>query len=103
MQYPPPLVNLLAAAYRDSGEIDLSIPAAREAARLDPQHTDAFVTLCSDYILAGLDDEAHRIASQIIEIDPEFRISSFTNTLPYRDTTKITNIAEMLRAAGLPE
>ncbi len=103
MLYPPPLVNLLATAYRDSGEIDLSIPAAREATRLDPEHTDAFVTLCSDYVLAGLDDEAHRIAGQIIEIDPEFRISSYANNLPYRDATKTASIAETLRSAGLPE
>jgi class 3 adenylate cyclase len=103
MLYPPPLVNLLATAYRDSGEIDLSIPAAREAADLDPQHTDAFVTLCSDYVLAGLDDEAHRIAGQIIEIDPEFRISSYANNLPYRDATKIASIVETLRSAGLPD
>lgn len=46
MIYPPMLVNVLATAYRDCGEVDLSIPAAREAVRLDPQHTDAFVTLC---------------------------------------------------------
>ena len=103
MIYPPPLVNVLAIAYRDSGEADLSIPAAREAIRLDPEHTDAFVTLCSDYVLSGHDDEAHRIAGQIIEIDPEFRISSYANNLPYKDTTKITNIVETLRSAGLPE
>ena len=103
MIYPPPLVNVLAIAYRDSGEVDLSIPAAREAIRLEPEHTDAFVTLCSDYVLSGLDDEAHRIAGQIIEIDPEFRISSYANNLPYKDTTKITNIVETLRSAGLPE
>ena len=41
--YPPPPVNVPATAYRDSGEIDLSIPAAREAAGFDPQHTDAYV------------------------------------------------------------
>ena len=103
MIYPPPLVNVLAIAYRDNGEINLSISAAREAARLDPENTDAFVTLCSDYVLSGLDDEAHRIAGQIIEIDPEFRISSYANNLPYKDTTKITNIVETLRSAGLPE
>ncbi len=103
MLYPPPLVNVLATAYRDSGEVDLSIRIAREAAGLDPQHTDAFVTLCSDYVLAGFDDEAHRIAGQIIEINPEFRISAYANNLPYRDATKIASIVETLRSAGLPE
>ncbi len=103
MLYPPPLINLLATAYRDSGEVDLSIRTAREAAGLDPQHTDAFVTLCSDYVLAGLDDEAHRVADQIIEMDPEFRISSYAINLPSRDATKVASIVETLRSAGLPE
>jgi adenylate cyclase len=71
MIYLPPLINVLAVAYRDNGSIDLSIPAAREAARLDPQNIDAFVTLCTDYVLAGRDDEAYRISSRIMEIDPE--------------------------------
>ncbi len=34
--YPPPPVNVPATAHRGSGEIDVSISAAREAARLDP-------------------------------------------------------------------
>ena len=54
-------------------------------------------------MLAGLDDEAHRTAGQIIEMDPEFRISSYANNLPYRDATKTASIVEMLRSAGLPE
>ncbi len=103
MIYPPPLINLLATAYRDTGEIDLSIRTAREAAGLDPQHTDALVTLCGDYVLAGLNDEAQRVAGQIIEIDPEFRTSSYATNLPYNDATKVTSIVETLRSAGLPE
>jgi len=102
MLYPPPLVNILATAYRDGGKVDLSISAAREAARLDPHHTNAFVTLCSDFILAGLDEEALRMASQIVELDPKFSVSEFAKNLPYKDSTKIANIAEILRSAGLP-
>lgn len=103
MIYPPPLVNVLATAYRDSGEIGLSIPAAREATRLDPGHTDALVTLCSDYMLASDKDRAGRVADQIIGLDPEFRISAYANNLPYRDATRTASIVETLRSAGLPE
>jgi adenylate cyclase len=103
MIYPPTLINVLATAYRDSGNVELSISAAREAARLDPQHTDALVTLCSDYMLADSEDEAHRVAGEIIELDPEFRISMYANNLPYRDAEKVTSIVETLRSAGLPE
>ena len=103
MIYPPPLVNILAMAYRDSDEIGLSIPAAREATRLDPEHTDAFVTLCSDYALAGDEDEARRVADRIVGMDSEFRISSHMNKHPYQDATTPARIAEAIRSAGLPE
>jgi len=103
MIYPPPLINVLATAYRDNGDVDRSIRTAREAADLDPRHSDALVTLCSDYVLAGQDDEARRVARRIVEIDPEFRVSSYANKLPYRDATQVTAIVETLRSAGLPE
>jgi adenylate cyclase len=103
MLYPPPIVNVLAMAYRDSGEIGLSIPAAREATRLDPEHTDAFVTLCSDYALAGDVDEARRVADRIVGMDPEFRISAYVKKHPYKDATIIAHIAEAIQSAGLPK
>jgi TolB-like protein len=100
---PPVMINVLAAAYRDSGEIGLSIPAAREAIRLDPEYADALATLCSDHALAGEDDEAHLIAQEIISVDPKFRISDFSKKHPYKDKSKLAAIVEALRSAGLPE
>ncbi len=101
--YPPPLVNVLAMAYRDSGEIGPSISAALEATRLDPKHTDAYVTLCSDYAFAGDDDDAHRTADEITEIDPKFRVSAYAKRHPYKDAERSSQITEALRSAGLPE
>ena len=102
MLYPPPLVNVLAMAYRDSGEIGLSIPTAREAARLDPGHTDALVTLCSNYALSGNGQEACRIADEIVAVDPGFQISSYLAKRPYKDAAKQGQLAEALRSSGLP-
>ena len=99
---PPLLFNLLANAYRDSGKIDLSIPAACEAARIDPNFTDALATLCSDYVLSGEIDEARRVAKDLIEIDPSFRVGSFAKRHPYRDRTRLDGLAAALRSAGLP-
>jgi tetratricopeptide (TPR) repeat protein len=103
MVYPPPLVDVLAMAYRDASDIGSSIPAAREAARLDPMHTDAHVTLCSDYALAGDCDEARRTADRILDIDPGFTISAYTEKQPYRDAARLSQIADALRTTGLPE
>ena len=60
--YPPQMIDILATANRDSVEVEMSISAATESARLNPGHTNALVILCSNYILSGLDKEAPRIA-----------------------------------------
>jgi tetratricopeptide (TPR) repeat protein len=101
--HPPVLINLLAAAYRDNSQIELSIPAAKEAVRLDPAFIDGLVTLSGDYVLVGEDDEARRIADEILAVDPEFRISDYLAKHPYRDKSKLEQLAETLHATGLPE
>ena len=101
--YPPWLVNVLAAAYRDGGKLGLSIPAAQEAARLDPRHTDARIILCSDYALSGAQDDARQTAREIVALDPEFRVSTFAASQPYRDPATLDRLVDTLRQAGLPD
>jgi class 3 adenylate cyclase/lipopolysaccharide biosynthesis regulator YciM len=101
--YPPWMVNVLAAAYRDDGKVNLSIPAAREAARLDPRQTEARIILCSDYELKNAHDEARRLAGEIVEIDPSFRLSRYAESQPYKNPATREHLIETLRAAGLPE
>jgi len=103
MAYQPLLLNVLAMAYRDSGEIGSSIPAAREAARLDAENADAQVILCSDYALAGNGNEASDIAGRIVTVDPGFRVSSYAARQPYREASRLARITDALKSAGLPE
>ena len=74
--YPAWMINVLAAAYRDCGEVELSISAAKESVRLDPQKNDARLILCSDYNLAACHDQARSVADEIIAKDPTFRLST---------------------------
>lgn len=101
--YPPWVINILAAAYRDDGKIKLSIPAAVEALRLDPLQMEARVILCSDYGLEESRDEAQRIAQEILVADPTFRLSEYAETKPYRYNDMRERIIEALLNAGLPE
>jgi tetratricopeptide (TPR) repeat protein len=101
--FHPVMVNLLANAYRDSGEIELSIAAAEEAARLERAHVDGLVTLCIDHVFAGDKERAERVAAEIIEIDPSFTVKSYAAKHPYRDDSTLKRLTEALRSAGLPE
>jgi adenylate cyclase len=101
--YQPLIVNLLANAYRDSGDIELSIAAAQEAAELERAHADGLVTLCIDHVFAGDKERAKRFAAEIIEIDPSFTVKSYAAKHPYRDDSTLKRLTEALRSAGLPE
>jgi tetratricopeptide (TPR) repeat protein len=100
--YPAWLINVLASAYRDSGNLERSIPAARESVRLDPQKTEGRIILCSDYSLAGQGEDARRVAEEIVTIDPRFSLSTYARTQPYKEATVLERLLESLHQAGLP-
>jgi len=101
--YPAWLIDILASAYRDNGKIELSIPVAQESVRLDPQNIDARLILCSDYKLAANHKQAQSIAEEIMASDPEFRLSTYASSQPYKNSAPLDRIIGALREAGLPD
>ncbi len=101
--YPIWLINVLAAAYRDCGEVGRSIPAASEAVRLAPEQNDARIILCSDYTLGDAHDQASRLAREILDLDPGFHLSGYAKTQPYKDGATLERLIGALRQAGLPD
>lgn len=101
--YPAWLINFLATAYRDCGEIDLSIAAAKEAQRLKPEIIDSQLILCSDYQLGDDHEQARNTAEKIIANNPSFSLNNYASTQPYKDPAPLSRVIEALREAGLPE
>ncbi len=101
--YPSWLIDSLATAYRDCGEVELSISAAKESLRLDPEKNDARLILCSDYQLSADHEQAQRIAEEIVNSDPKFRLSTYAERQPYKNQAALERVIESLRATGLPE
>jgi len=101
--YPAWLIDILAAAYRDCGEVELSIPTAKESMRLNPQNIDARLILCSDYNLTADQDQARRVADEIIASDPAFRLSAYAKSQPYKNPAALERLIGALREAGLPD
>ena len=101
--YPVWLLTVLAAAYRDSGDVELSISAVRESLRLDPGERDALLVLCSDYQLAGEHEQAKRVSDDIIDRDPPFRLSTYAESQPYKNAASLESVMQALRDAGLPD
>ena len=101
--YPPWLINFLATAYRDCGEVKLSITAAEESMRLNPNKNDAELILCADYELADDHDHARSTAEQIIASNPSFNLASYAKSQPYKEPAQLDRVIGALREAGLPE
>lgn len=101
--YPIWLIDILAVAYRDCGDVELSITAAKESLRLNPKNNDARLILCSDYKLVAHHDQARRFANEIIASDPAFRLTDYAKSQPYKNPMALNRLMKILREAGLPD
>ena len=96
-------MTLLAAAYRDSGEIGKSISAAEHGIELSRGELEARLVLCSDYSLAGQRQQAQRMAKEIIASEPMLSLTRYAESQPYKHQATLRRLINSLREAGLPD
>lgn len=101
--YPPWMINSLAVAYRDSGDIDLSISAANEALRLKPGTSETQLVLCSAYAFGDDPGEARSVANSILGREPSFSLAQYADSIPYKQDDTRNKIIAALRESGLPD
>ena len=100
--YAPWWVELLAIAYRDSGQYGRAISAAKEAIALSADKTAARAILASACVAGGWLEAAREVADSILEMEPAFSVASYSQQHPYRDPETLEALQDRLRAAGLP-
>lgn len=100
--YPPWFANVLAAAYRESGEIENAIAATRQALQRNPNDLEAQLNLCSSYVLADRGDSAERTAREILLADGTFSVATYMDTQLYKDQATLARLSDSLIKAGLP-
>jgi adenylate cyclase len=101
--YPPWFVEILAAAYRDSGRTDFSVIAAREILRISPSTVSGRLILVSALVRSGWLADARRVAREVLTLSKDFSLARYAEAIPYRDRAILTRLVEDLRKAGLPE
>jgi adenylate cyclase len=96
----PRRVHLLGRAMYCQGRFEEAAEAYRKIA-VPRQGQRAEFAAC----LAQLDQtqEAHRVAAEVREKDPEFVISSYLDSLSFEDIASRDSLADGMRKAGLPE
>ncbi len=92
----------LAAAYREIGEVDKSIDAAKKGVQINSKDIDAHVILCGDYKFSGLLEDAKNSAREIINLDPHFSLDKYADTQPYKNEATLNRLIDDLREVGLP-
>ncbi len=100
--YPPWFVNILAAAYRESGDIGSSISVARQAIEIQPGDIDARLILCDGCHHTDRGQQAESLVKEILAIDREFSVAKYMESQPYKDRETLDRLTMSFREAGLP-
>jgi adenylate cyclase len=101
--YPPWFVEILAAAYRDAGLLDLAIIAAREVARIAPSAIQGRLVLTSALVRSNWLADARRVVSDSRMLDANLSLTRWAASQPYRNTGVLADIIDDLRKSGVPD
>ena len=101
--YPPWFVEILSAAYRDAGLLDLAIIAAREVPRIAPSTTQGRLVLASALVRSDWLADARRVVSDSRMLDANLSLRRWAASQPYRNAAVLADIIDDLRRSGVPE
>jgi adenylate cyclase len=90
----------LAISYRDSGQYEKAIEAAKKALQLEPNTLWPYIHMAISYIRLGREEEARAAAAEILRIDPKFSLEGYAKMLPFIQPVADHVVAD-LREAGL--
>jgi adenylate cyclase len=100
--YPPWFLDVLAAAYRDSGDLESAILVARRAIEINAADVEARHVLCTALMRGQTAESATAVAREIGEIAPQVSLSTYAEAQPYKDEKHLHRLVEELHAAGVP-
>jgi adenylate cyclase len=101
--YPPWFVEILAAAYRDAGLLDLAIIAARELPRIAPSAMQGRLILASALVRNGWLADARRVVRDSRVLDANLSLGRWVASQPYRNADVLAGVTDDLRKSGVPE
>jgi adenylate cyclase len=93
----------LAIAYRENGQNEKAIEAAKKAMSGTPDNIVLNLTLAVSYISLDQAEEARKYVEEILRINPGFSLENHANVLPYKNQEQLDKYINALRKAGLTE
>jgi adenylate cyclase len=95
-------IYLLGKANFFVGRYDEAIELIRSASALKPASRPPLVLLAAVAALTGRQEEAHRAATEVLRIQPDFTIAGWLDFLRLARAEDAERVADGLRKAGLP-
>jgi len=92
---------VLAASYKEIRRWDEATATAKEAMRIKPDDIDARLVLIEVCRATGNEGLARELAQEVSGLQPDFSVSKWAETQPYRDPAVLERIVATLGAAGL--
>ncbi len=92
---------ILAASCKEKRQWDEAAAVAEQALRLKPDDIDARLVLIEVCRAQGKDSLAREFVQEVSTLWPDFSVSRWAETQPYRDVAVLERIAADLRSAGL--
>lgn len=97
------LYNAIAAsAHLTAGNYDRAILLAENSLQYNDLHTSTLRVLIVAHWKLGQKDRAREYVSQLMDLDPDFRVEAYVRRVPSAEYEIGKMIAECLRAAGVP-
>ena len=97
---PASYFNNLAVAYRDSGQYEKAIEAAKKALQREPNAQFPHIHMAISYIRLGQEEVTRAAAAEILRINPKFSLERYAKILPFPQPVA-DRVVEDLRKAGL--
>lgn len=98
---PPIYPAILASAYYGCARHEEAIAAARAAIDLNEQDIDPHLILTASNVALGRSEEARSAAQKVRLLKPDFDLTAFAASQPYKDPNVLDELLTRLRSAGL--
>ena len=99
---PPLFRNILSGAYLAKADLEAAIEIAEETLSFANADITSHLQLANAYERSNQHDRARQYAEEVLQMDPGFSLKKFAHAQFYRNRDYVDEMAETLRAAGLP-
>lgn len=99
--HPPEYPAILATAYHDSDRHEDALAAARAAIELSDDKVEPYLIMAASSSALGRAEEAQWAAREALRVKPDFNLSEFAKSQPYKERKHLDRLISRLRNAGL--